>query len=76
MTFLKGQHRAAHVGSVKMAMDGMDMSGMSGGMDMSSDGMFKGTNMKIARLYWYIVAGVVAFLFLQRCIEWTRTRMA
>lgn len=59
-----------------MDMDGMDMSGMSGGMDMSSDGMFKGTNMKLARLYWYIVVGVIGVLFLRRCIDWTRTRVA
>ena len=56
----------------------MDMSGMSGsgGMDMSSDGMFKGTNMHIARVYWYLAATVVALLGLRRVFEKLRTRVA
>jgi ferredoxin-NADP reductase len=56
----------------------MDMSGMSGmgGMDMSSDGMFKGTNMHIARVYWYLAATVVTLLGLRRGFEKLRTRLA
>lgn len=38
----------------------MDMSGM-GGMDMSSDGMFRPYNQWLAEVYWYIVVGVVGF---------------
>jgi ferredoxin-NADP reductase len=54
----------------------MDMSGISGmGMDMGSDGMFKGTNMHIARVYWYLAAAVVALLGLRRVIEKLRTRV-
>lgn len=54
------------------------MSGMSGmgGMDMSSDGMFKGTNMHIARVYWYLAAAIVALLGLRRVFEKLRTRVA
>jgi hypothetical protein len=54
-------------------MDGMDM---SGGMDMGSSGMFKGTNMGISRLCWYLVAAVVALLGLRRLLEWNRRRLA
>lgn len=54
----------------------MDMSGMGsmGGMDMSSDGMFKTTNMYIARVYWYLVVAFVVLLGLRRAIDWARTR--
>lgn len=52
----------------------MDMGGMGQGMDMSSDGMFKSTNMYIARLYWYLVAAVVAVLAVQRGVDWARSR--
>lgn len=38
--------------------------------------MFKGTNMGIARVYWYFVAATVALLGLRRVIEWTRKRNA
>ena len=56
----------------------MDMSGMSGmgGMDMSSAGMFQGTNMHIARVYWYLAATVVALLGLRRVFDKLRTRIA
>jgi hypothetical protein len=54
-------------------MDGMNM---SGGMDMGSSGMFKGTNMGIARLYWYLIAAVVSLLGLRRVFEWNRRRLA
>lgn len=46
-----------------------------GGMDMSSDGMFKETNMHIARVYWYLAAAVVALLSIRRAIEKLRTRV-
>ncbi|PQE33538.1 ferric reductase like transmembrane component protein [Rutstroemia sp. NJR-2017a WRK4] len=48
----------------------MLMSGMSGGMDMSSDGMFRTYNSKLARGYWYIIAGFVGFVVLCRGFEW------
>jgi hypothetical protein len=54
-------------------MDGMVM---GSGMDMSSDGLFKDTNMRIARLYWYLVAATVAVLGLRRVTEWIRRRNA
>lgn len=54
-------------------MDGM---AMSSGMDMGAVGMFKGTNMGIARLYWYLVAATVALLGLRRAVEWIRKRHA
>lgn len=44
------------------SMGSMDM----GGMDSSSAGVFKPTNMYIARVYWYIVAAFVALLGLIR----------
>jgi hypothetical protein len=43
---------------------------------MGSAGMFRGTNMGIARLYWYLVAAVIALLGMRRLIEWTRRRHA
>lgn len=51
-------------------MDGM---GMGMGMDMSGSGMFKGTNMLIARAIWYLVATVVALLAVRRVIEKARS---
>jgi hypothetical protein len=53
------------------------MSGMSGmGMDMSSDGLFYDYNTALARGFWYIIAGVLAFLVLLRVIDsyqtWSR----
>ena len=55
----------------------MDMSGMSGmgGMDISSAGMFQGTNMHIARAYWYLAATVVALLGFRRVFDKLRTRL-
>ena len=36
------------------------MSSMHGsGMDMGSNDPFRGTNMALARLYWYLIVGVV-----------------
>ena len=54
-------------------MDGMDPSmiagmGSMGGMDESSDGMFFDTNSALARIYWYIVAGVVGVCLILRGI--------
>jgi len=40
-----------------------------GGMDMGSDGMFKTTNMYIARVYWYLVVAFVVLLGLWRGID-------
>jgi len=53
----------------------MDMGDMGQGMDMGSSGMFKGTNMYIAHIYWYLVAAVVALLATRRGIEWGRCRL-
>jgi len=52
----------------------MDMT-MGQGMDMGSSGLFKGTNMYIAHIYWYLVAAVVALLAARRGIEWGRCRL-
>ncbi|MCJ1310949.1 hypothetical protein MMC25_004618 [Agyrium rufum] len=57
-----------------MDMSEMDMSGMSGGMDMGSNGLFKDVNMMLARAYWYIIASVVALLSLLRVARHLRTR--
>lgn len=46
----------------------MDM----GGMDMSDAGMFTAGNMRIAHIYWYIVAAVVGVLATRRLIDNTR----
>jgi hypothetical protein len=54
-------------------MDGM---AMGNGMDMGSVGMFKETNMKIAQLYWYLVAATAAVLGLRRVTEWIRRKNA
>ncbi len=58
-------------------MDMSDMSGMSGmdgsGMDMASDPMFRPYNQMLARGYWYIITGVVVFLFLLRGVEYYQT---
>jgi hypothetical protein len=51
------------------------MVSMGSGMDMSSDGMFKGTNNHAAREYWYIVVAVVILLGLRRAFEDVRTRI-
>jgi hypothetical protein len=48
----------------------MDMS--MGGMDMSDAGMFTPGNMRIARIYWYIIAGVVGTLAARRLIDTCR----
>lgn len=54
------------------------MSGMSGGMDMGSNGMFKPYNQKLALGYWYIIAGFVGAVLLCRGFEkwrdWDRLR--
>lgn len=57
-------------------MDGMNGMVMGSGMDMGSAGLFKDTNMRIARLYWYLVAATVAVLGLRRATEWIRRRNA
>lgn len=52
----------------------MDMGSMGGmgGMDMGGDGLFKSTNMAIARLYWYLAAGCVALLGFRRLVNYQR----
>ena len=40
--------------------------GDMGGMDMSSDGLFYSTNTALARLYWYLVLGVIGLCLLLR----------
>lgn len=46
----------------------MDM----GGMDMSSAGIFTPANMRIADIYWYIIAAVVGTLAARRLIDQAR----
>jgi len=49
----------------------MDISGMEGmGMDSASSPMFRPYNQRLARGYWYIIAGFVGFLLLLRGIEY------
>ncbi|ESZ98376.1 hypothetical protein SBOR_1254 [Sclerotinia borealis F-4128] len=54
------------------------MSGMSGGMDMASNSMFRTYNQKLALGYWYIIAGFVGAVLLCRGFEmwrdWDRLR--
>ena len=47
----------------------LDSMGNMGGMDMSSDGMFRGTNSGLARLFWYLIAGVLGLFLLLRAIS-------
>ncbi|RMZ79363.1 hypothetical protein DV738_g3305, partial [Chaetothyriales sp. CBS 135597] len=56
-------------------MDMHDMGGM-GGMDMAGMGLFKTTDMSIARSFWYVVAGIVAFKILDRVFDHSRTILA
>lgn len=58
--------------SVPASMDMSDMAGM-GGMDTGGSGMFQLTNMKIARMYWYFVAAVVALSLVVRLCNSFRT---
>ncbi|KAL9131286.1 MAG: hypothetical protein Q9175_006797, partial [Cornicularia normoerica] len=55
------------------------MSGMEGmGMDMGSNGMFRPLNQMLARIYWYLVAAVFAFVLLLKTVDaiesWSRKR--
>lgn len=52
----------------------MDMSGMEG-MDMGSATMFAAHNSALARSYWYIIAGILGFAFLLRCVGFLQTIM-
>ncbi|KAI1844453.1 hypothetical protein JX265_010052 [Neoarthrinium moseri] len=56
-------------------MEGMMELGMTG---MSSGGMFQPDNMALARAYWYLIAGVLALLFMVRMLNhsqnWARLR--
>jgi hypothetical protein len=49
----------------------MDMS-MGMGMDSGSAGIFTPTNMRIARLYWYLIAAVVGLLACRRITDTAR----
>ena len=49
-------------------MDHDHGSGGMGGMDMPPNS-FQSTNMKLARAYWYIIAGVVGLLLAIRIID-------
>ena len=53
----------------------MDMSGMdmSGGMDSSSDPMFRSFNQALAEDYWYIIAGILGFIVLLRGVDYYQT---
>ena len=48
---------------------------MSMGMDMGSDGMFKGTNMTIAHAFWYIVAATAGVRGTRTIIDHVRARI-
>ena len=50
----------------------MDMDMDMGGMDMSSAGIFTPANMRIADIYWYIIAAVVGTLAARRLIDQAR----
>ena len=67
---LDSQFSTSVVTSPEAELVTMDMSGMgmSGGMDMSSEGPFRPTNMKIAHGYWYGIVGVVGLLVLVRLV--------
>lgn len=52
----------------------MDMSSMmSGGMDMSSDGMFRTFNQALAEDYWYIILAILGFIVLLRGVDYYQT---
>lgn len=53
----------------------MDMSGMdmSGGMDSSSDPMFRPFNQSLAEDYWYIFVGILGFIVLVRAVDYYQT---
>ncbi|KUJ22027.1 uncharacterized protein LY89DRAFT_715030 [Mollisia scopiformis] len=59
----------------------MDMSGMdmSGGMDSSSDPMFRPFNQALAEDYWYIIVGILGFIVFLRAVDyyqtWSRLRI-
>lgn len=57
-------------------MSSMDM---SGGMDSSSDFMFRPVNQAYAEDYWYIIAGILGFILLLRGVDyyqtWSRLRI-
>lgn len=48
---------------------------MGGGMDMGTNFMFTDTNSALARGYWYIVVGVLAFTFSLRVLNYFQTSM-
>lgn len=53
----------------------MDMSSMdmSGGMDSSSDFMFRPVNQAYAEDYWYIIAAILGFILLLRGVDYYQT---
>lgn len=52
----------------------MDMGGMSGGMDMGSEGLFTATNRAIARGYWYGIAATTALFTVARIVSLVQRR--
>jgi len=48
----------------------MPMSGMTGGMEMSSDPIFRTYAQQLAEGYWYAIAGTVSFLLSVRAFEY------
>lgn len=57
-------------------MDDMGGMGGMGGMDMGGNGLFQSTNMRIARIFWYIVAAAIAVRGLRTLIDKLRSRSA
>jgi hypothetical protein len=53
----------------------MDMSSMdmSGGMDMSSDPMFRTFNQALAEDYWYIILAILGFTVWLRGVDYYQT---
>lgn len=43
------------------------------GMSMSSSPMFRTFDSKLARAYWYIIAGVLGFILLLRAVDYYQT---
>jgi hypothetical protein len=48
----------------------MSMGGMSGGMEMTSDPIFRTYAQQLAEGYWYAIAGMVGFMLSIRAFEY------